>query len=424
MATIKFALHTKSKNKQAPIYVRVIDGKKVDVRRKTNLFIDPAKWSVKNMPIQKDAETRQLAIDLDELKASIQKSFQHESKLGSVIDGNWLVNAINKHFNRTKTDDANLLVTYGKEYLKNLEYKQYDNGRIGASKSSSAKYKAVVKKLDLYDEYVGKKHALTDVDISYGKGITAFMKTEQKLSDNTVGRFLRFVKTICLDAKKNGYDVSDQLDFFKGFTVKTPKIYLTFEEIEKVHSYSFKEEKYRTTASWLVIGCYTGQRVSDLLRMNASMIKQIQGHRFIILVQQKTGKKVQIPIHPKVQNILDTYLGNFPPVFANNLDSAKALFNRYLKKVCEKAGLDEVVNGNKFDKDSKRYLNGNHSKHELVSSHICRRSFCTNFYSTQLYPTPLLMNITAHSSEAQFLDYIGKKPIDYSLQLARIWNNT
>lgn len=31
------------------------------------------------------------------------------------------------------------------------------------------------------------------------------------------------------------------------------------------------------------------------------------------------------------------------------------------------------------------------------------------------------MNITAHSAEKQFLEYIGKKPIDYGLQLAGIW---
>ncbi|WP_421824303.1 hypothetical protein [Flagellimonas oceanensis] len=31
------------------------------------------------------------------------------------------------------------------------------------------------------------------------------------------------------------------------------------------------------------------------------------------------------------------------------------------------------------------------------------------------------MNITGHSTEKMFLEYIGKKPIDYSLQLARIW---
>ena len=33
------------------------------------------------------------------------------------------------------------------------------------------------------------------------------------------------------------------------------------------------------------------------------------------------------------------------------------------------------------------------------------------------------MNITAHSTEKMFLEYIGKKPLDYGLQLAQIWAN-
>ncbi len=56
-----------------------------------------------------------------------------------------------------------------------------------------------------------------------------------------------------------------------------------------------------------------------------------------------------------------------------------------------------------------------------MSLQICRRSFATNFYAEEKYPTPLLMNITAHGTEKMFLSYIGKKPIDCGVQLAEIW---
>jgi len=39
----------------------------------------------------------------------------------------------------------------------------------------------------------------------------------------------------------------------------------------------------------------------------------------------------------------------------------------------------------------------------------------------QNYTLPILMNITAHKTEKMFLTYIGKEPIDYGLQLAKIW---
>ena len=58
----------------------------------------------------------------------------------------------------------------------------------------------------------------------------------------------------------------------------------------------------------------------------------------------------------------------------------------------------------------------------LASSHSCRRSFASNFYAQREYPTPLLMSVTGHTTESMFLTYIGKKPIDYALQLAQIWS--
>jgi integrase len=47
-------------------------------------------------------------------------------------------------------------------------------------------------------------------------------------------------------------------------------------------------------------------------------------------------------------------------------------------------------------------------KWEVLSSHIGRRSFATNFYGK--IPTPLLMDATGHSTEQMFLRYIN--PLD------------
>lgn len=151
------------------------------------------------------------------------------------------------------------------------------------------------------------------------------------------------------------------------------------------------------------------------------MIEILHGFQFIVLKQKKTGKLVQIPIHQKVKEILDVNRGEFPKVFSANEGSNSALFNKYLKEICEIAGLTKLCKGKLRNKETGRTEVGEYPKHKLVSSHICRRSFATNFYAEEKYPTPLLMNITAHGTEKMFLSYIGKKPIDYGVQLAKIW---
>ena len=54
-------------------------------------------------------------------------------------------------------------------------------------------------------------------------------------------------------------------------------------------------------------------------------------------------------------------------------------------------------------------------KFNFITSHVCRRSFATNYYGR--IPTPFLMNVTGHSTERVFLDYIGKTTYESAFQM-------
>ncbi len=90
--------------------------------------------------------------------------------------------------------------------------------------------------------------------------------------------------------------------------------------------------------------------------------------------------------------------------------------NDHIKNVCEIAKLDEMTKGKIFDKETKRKIEGKYPKYKLITSHVCRRSFATNQYG--ILPTPLIMQMTAHSTEKMFLNYIGKNSLDYAQQIA------
>jgi integrase len=230
------------------------------------------------------------------------------------------------------------------------------------------------------------------------------------------------VKTFVLDAQKNGQEISSQMRDFKGYSLKVEKIILSFEELEILRLTKFENRTLESAKDWLIIGCFTGQRVSDLLRMTQKMIHSTKGFDLIQITQQKTGKTVQIPIHPIVRETLNKRNGRFPETLGNTPDSVSAMFNRSIKEVCRLVGFNSIEKGTSYDFDKKQNVEGEYEKWRLVTSHICRRSFATNFYADQKYPTPILMNITAHSTEKQFLEYIGKPPLDYSLQLAETWS--
>lgn len=420
MATTRFMLQSKSDT--APIYLRLTVNRNLQIKRKTGFVINYKDWSSStNLPKQNNPINKNLTSDLRGLSNFIIDKLNVSNSEGDVIDGNWLTNIIDNYFNRGDKTDLNKLLEYGEYFIENLKYKITQQGNKGVSISTEKKYRTIVNKLIRFEAQRKKTILIKDVDLQFRSELIDFFSKEDKLGDNTIGRYLKFVKSICLDAQKNGIKTNPQLSHFMGFTVKSPKVTLSFDELEIINEAKVESEPLQIARDWLIIGCYTGQRVSDLLRMNKKFIQKIRNYEFIVLEQVKTRKIVQIPIHPKVREVLNKRKGEFPPIYTSNIDSSKAMFNKYLKKLCEVAKINTIVEGNSFNPETKRTVRGQFEKHLLVSSHICRRSFATNFYGNPKFPTPLLMNITAHSTEKMFLEYIGKKPIDYSLQLAEIW---
>lgn len=305
--------------------------------------------------------------------------------------------------------DLDYLIPYGENFIKN---------QSNLAVATQKKYKTIVTKLVEFEKHRGEKIAFKEMDLKLRSELIHYFSDVHRLSDNTIGRYLKFIKSLCLDAQRNGIFVNRELNYFKGYTVKAPKTILTLDELDQIKNTTFSKTNHKIAKDWLIIGCYTGQRVSDLLQMNSDSIQKTHNSEVIVLKQIKTGKLVQIPMHLEIKRILLKRNGEFPPSFAENIESNKSLFNRYLKQLCEVAKLDTIEKGSVYNSETKRNEEGSFKKYKLVSSHICRRSFATNFYGNPKYPTPLLMNITAHSTEKMFLEYIGKKQGDNEAQLS------
>ena len=104
-------------------------------------------------------------------------------------------------------------------------------------------------------------------------------------------------------------------------------------------------------------------------------------------------------------------------------------FNDYVKELCNKVGFTELVQGAKICPVESvvegkktivhRKVEGKFPKYELISSHICRRSFASNLYSK--IDTMTIMKITGHKTETQFLKYIKITPKEYAEKLEKFW---
>ena len=227
---------------------------------------------------------------------------------------------------------------------------------------------------------------------------------DQKFTLNYAGRLIGILKTICLDAQKN--EVRVHPFALKLCSFSQPKhqrilITLNFSELQKIEQLELSEPHLENTRKWILIGFWVGQRISDLMQIRPENLRPAgQGGLYLDLVQQKTQKEITVGIiHPYVVELLRN---DFPyPV-------QHARFNRYMKAVLKAAGIHQKVHAARYDGKSKRKIYGIYPKYQVMSSHDLRRSFATNFFGK--IPTPILMQMTGHSKESTFLQYIGHDP--------------
>ncbi len=185
---------------------------------------------------------------------------------------------------------------------------------------------------------------------------------------------------------------------------------MTEEEIDRIFYHDFSHNKKLDKArDLLIIGLWTGQRIGDFKNINATNIK----NGFIEITANKTGVDVVIPIHHQIEQILKKWNNDFPPA----LSAQK--FNEYIKEIGREVGLTEIVSGAKMNPETKRKEEGEYPKYELMSSHICRRSFATNHYGK--LPTLTIMAITGHQSEKMFFNYIQTTPKEYAEEMKSFW---
>lgn len=406
MASINLLLQ--SKKSPSVIYIRLRDGRTLDIKAKTNYHIDPANWDVvEQRPLKKllkIIDFANLDTDLATLKNDLLKEYNN-SKGIRVVDSLWLKEFVNPPQIEDKHTEK--LVDYIDTFI---EFKRSD-----VKKSTITKCNVIKHLLQRYQKHTKSVLYIRDIDTKFKMEFEKYC-ISVGYAPNTTARNIRFIKTFCKHAKANGVETHHQLDSIKAKYHKVENIYLTLEEIERIENIESKDltDALENARDWLLISCYCGQRVSDFLRFDKSMIRYEKDKKgalkpLIEFTQVKTDKVMTIPLHKKIMKILKKYNGDFPKKISDQK------YNEHIKKVCKVAKIEEPTQGVKFDRNTKMKVARYYEKCELVSSHIGRRSFATNNYG--IIPTSFLMYITGHTTEAMFLTYIGKSNKDIAMEL-------
>ena len=417
MSTLNYLV--KGQKYYTNILIRFKNGRKFDYTVSTEFKIEPKSWSTSKQKLKNtsgDKTKDEINNHLIDLKKYILDHFNLDNASGVFIDKQWLQQQIANHFNRPLNEavsDEIYFVAFTEKFIKNAPTRLIKGTNKPVSSATITKYNSLQKKLEAYEKHAKTKIKFTDLNLSFYDSFVQFLKVQETISTNTVGKYISTLKGIAREALLKGFPVNKEINHPNFFvpTEKAIDIYLNDDEINTIYNKDFKySEKYDNARDLFIIGLRTGLRISDFLRLEQS---HINDGNFEI-VTQKTNQKVLIPIHPQVAEILKKYNG-----FPRRISDQK--FNLYIKDVCEAAKLTQMVTGSKIDENTNRKKADIYPKHELVSSHICRRSFATNLYGN--LPNISIMAITGHTTEVQFLRYIKITPKENADKLKEYWKS-
>ncbi len=295
------------------------------------------------------------------------------------------------------------------------EYLQSKVGQV--SKDVVKDYYTLMKHLKGFQEHSVETISFNKIDLKFYENFVRYLEFavvkkngEVGMQKNSVGKLIKNLKGFLNNSMRKKLIEPIDLTSFKTTTAQVDDIYLTEQELENIEKLDLTENPFLSKIrDMFLIGCETGLRYSDLNRLDW---QHIQGN-FIQIKVKKTTSRVIIPISARVRRLLESYqMPDFPSGIHMNY------FNPEIKNIAFLAGINTKFSKWKIIGNQKTEITK--SKHLFVSSHTCRRTFCTNQFLKGMPPL-LIRKISGHKDETSFLKYIKIDEEEAAQKMLDLW---
>ncbi|WP_418510970.1 tyrosine-type recombinase/integrase [Corallibacter sp.] len=415
--TVKYRLKDVSSKAETSIFLDYSFGRNNRIKFATGYKVKPKNWDNSNQRIRAVstiANREKVNSDLLNYSSDFIKAvseLDEEDKQNKEVLKSLLAKIIRKEVGEEKKKITTFF-EYADDYIANKETQSKDIKSVKLSPITVRAYKQTVNRLKEFNKRKSYGLDFTNIDLKFYYKFVAYLE-EYGYSVNTIGKHIKNLVTILNSATEDGFNSNLKYKSreFKPVSEETVSIYLTEKEIDALYNVDLsKTPDWELARDIFLIGYYTGQRVSDYNGITLEQIKTFNGREVFEFVQQKTNKKLYVPIHHRVRTIMNKrYYGN-PPRKLNASD-----INEYIKEAGRKAKIIEPITITKT-------ISGNKEvqfipKHKLIVSHTARRSFCTNAYLSKM-PVIDIMAISGHSTEREFYKYIRITPQERAVKIA------
>jgi len=402
-----FSYRIKSKeDKQVSIYVSFRPQNSKSVFSRTGFTVHPSQWSnskKRAKPIS--VELKNLNNKLSELEIFLADRLNEDINLGVEITNKWLKKQIDRFNNKVPTTDLSYLLNLMDDQIGNLHLKKAKDGSMGLKKNTVKGYKDFRRVLEDYETYIDSNVKINEFGKEEFDGFVKWLSEDKNYAKGEIGRKIKRLKGLLKYGAGKGLKLGMSLEAIdKEYSYKTKKYINVISEDEffKILNLKGLPPYLENVRRWLLIGLNIGQRISDLQKIIKQDIRyDSDGIALIDVVQVKGEEPVTIPVI--LNPLIDILKHKFPYPISDQK------FNDYMKEVCKRAGIDQIVKGYKMNPTTMRKELVEAPKYELLASHDMRRSFATYHFDKGV-SVNLIMKITGHKRESTFYEYIGRNP--------------
>jgi site-specific recombinase XerD len=197
-------------------------------------------------------------------------------------------------------------------------------------------------------QYLIEKHKIKDIDIrkinhEFLTDYDFFLRTTRKCNNNSAVKYIKNLKKIIKLCLANGWINRDPFANFKAKVKVVERPCLSQEQINKLETLEFGNERLDRVKDIFLFSCYTGLAYIDIYQLKRSeIIIRNENEKWLITNRQKTGTPTRVPLLPKAVILLSKY-ENHPQ--CAELDkafpvSSNQKMNAYLKEIADLCGIN------------------------------------------------------------------------------------
>ena len=224
---------------------------------------------------------------------------------------------------------------------------------------------------------------------------TAYLAEGEGLADSSLNKQLKILKEFLADAANHGR--TSRIDV-KGWSWKfaEPEVLaLTADELARVEALEGLPPYLENARCIFLLMAYTGLRYCDAVSLKPEHDK---GDVLQLIPKKTTDLSATVYIRKAARILLaKCWVGE-----VHEISNAK--MNKYIKLVCERAGIDELTEKTTYYGQTSRPQKEAIKKYLRVGCHTARRTFVTLSFSKEI-PLELIMQATGHVNAKTTLRY-------------------